>query len=417
MPAIETNSDAEVTLLVDSEGVFVKTPTFLEEARTFLRRSGKSAEHYLGTDLGTDNDLADFSLLNVYNLDSIPFYASNLTRFKFWNKEGKTDAHILVDFLDNCPLLEHIDISYVDSSRNESDLVVSLPSLRTYTQTTFGKTHSLTVFDKLSFPPSCSVTLGLQIDGETTAADHVLVCFKNPDYLAEIKWVKLGATHSSDGNKVARVLELINAEGTKVRFEGTSFEQKEEGPFVQQDRQHAQNMAYLDSLRALDDLPMETFCIDGYALPGVWGVDVEFFKKALGLGDVRTLILSRNAVEPCLSALDKDQDAGSDGQRFLSIHTLIVHPNPQRDGLGNEALKLLLRVAQMRKAHGSPFISVLLFLRGRPGWDWNGALDGLERCIEKLEVVTGDEALDWNIDKYFLDGLEHLQGNRDIQWD
>ena len=29
----------------------------------------------------------------------------------------------------------------------------------------------------------------------------------------------------------------------------------------------------------------------------------------------------------------------------------------------------------------------------------------------------GDDLLDWDVDKYFLDGLGRLQNNRDVQWD
>jgi len=31
-------------------------------------------------------------------------------------------------------------------------------------------------------------------------------------------------------------------------------------------------------------------------------------------------------------------------------------------------------------------------------------------CIERFEVTVGDSALRWNVDKYFLDGLDHLRG-------
>ena len=41
----------------------------------------------------------------------------------------------------------------------------------------------------------------------------------------------------------------------------------------------------------------------------------------------------------------------------------------------------------------------------------------LRKCVEKLEVVRGDDILDWDVDKYFLDGLDHLQKIRDVQWD
>ena len=34
-----------------------------------------------------------------------------------------------------------------------------------------------------------------------------------------------------------------------------------------------------------------------------------------------------------------------------------------------------------------------------------------------MEVILGDDVLDWGVDKYFLDGLDHLQRNLDVQWD
>lgn len=37
--------------------------------------------------------------------------------------------------------------------------------------------------------------------------------------------------------------------------------------------------------------------------------------------------------------------------------------------------------------------------------------------IEKFEVIAGDNVLGWDIDKYFLDGLAHLQECRDVGWD
>ena len=52
-------------------------------------------------------------------------------------------------------------------------------------------------------------------------------------------------------------------------------------------------------------------------------------------------------------------------------------------------------------------------------WDGDGTQtqSWLRKCVEKLEVVRGDDILDWDVDKYFLDGLDHLQKIRDVQWD
>ena len=94
--------------------------------------------------------------LVLYNLNLIPFYTPHLTYFKFWDEEGWTDADKLLRFLNNCPLLEHIDVFYLDRHRREQDPTLSLPNLRTYTETTSDSniTYPLTVLNKLSLPPS-----------------------------------------------------------------------------------------------------------------------------------------------------------------------------------------------------------------------------------------------------------------------
>ena len=337
--------------------------------------------------------------LVVYNLRSIPFYAPHLTCFKFWDREPPGHADKLISFLNNCPLLQHINLSYVDGTQSNHDLVVSLPSLQTYTETTFDDACPLTVFNALSLPPSCSVALRFRDDNETpTTADNPLPNFENPDYLAEIKRVKLRTTHGADGGEVAGMLELINAKGTKVCSDRTFFGE-EEGyqPIWGGGYNHAYNAVHLNFLRNLDGRSVEILCIDGYAWQDVRGVPVEFLKEALGFENVRTLILSRNAVGPCLPALDEDPGASGSSPRFLSINTLIIYPGPPPSryfGSYRTTALSLLYVAQKRKTAGFPFKSVSLFLCGDLEWDWDGLLKKLGGCVEELEVVSGDEVLD-----------------------
>ena len=194
--------------------------------------------------------------LIIYRLDPRSFHVPNLTRFKFWDREGFAETMDLLVFLDNCPLLEHIDISH-EGVIYKSDLVISLPSLRTYTQTNFGEGCSLTVFDALSLPPFCSVTLRFQEDGKPiAAAHHRLPPFKNPDYLTEIKRVKFGTTHSAGGVEVAGTLELINAKGTRVHSERviSGDELKSPAPEV---RIHTPNTGHLDFVQGLCDRSVE----------------------------------------------------------------------------------------------------------------------------------------------------------------
>ena len=172
----------------------------------------------------------------------------------------------------------------------------------------------------------------------------------------------------------------------------------------------------MDYLRGCDGRSVEILCIDGHTLEEVGGVTIEFLKVALGFGSVRTLILSRNAVGPCLLALDQDPGTSDRSRRSLLIHTLIIHPGSERCQLNDEVLQPLLSVAQKRKVVGFPFRSISLFFRGDPQRDWDEVLDELRKNVEKLEVFMGDDALDWDVDKYFLDGLEHLQKIKDVEW-
>lgn len=411
---------------------------FLSEPLPSLRRLEIFSEHCDDWDEGWDEDwdtvwtpvwgpvekatswsFPSLTSLIIYDLSPIPFHTPNLTRLMFWNQESPDTAGSLISFLGSCPLLEHIDISYAGGIRGRHNLVVSLPNLRTYTETTFDDPCPLTVFNALSLPPSCSVTLRFQDGSETAAAvNDTLTQLRNSSgYLAEIKRVKLGITHDADGNEEAGTLELVNAKGTKVCSEIVVLEEEGYQQSLGGEKNHTRNSVHLDFLRNLDGQSVEILCIDGYSSRDFRGVPVEFLKEALGFGSVRTLILSRGAVEPCLLALEEDLDASDNSQWFLSINNLIICPGPDRSGSYHKVLLSLFSLVRKKKADGSPLNSVSLALHSDLGWRWNRVLELLRSCVEKLEVVTGDDVLDWDVDKYFLDGLESLRKNREIQWD
>ena len=142
------------------------------------------------------------------------------------------------------------------------------------------------------------------------------------------------------------------------------------------------------------------------ALTGVpGGMDwlSSFSKKHWVFGNVRTLILSRNAIGPCLLALDEDPGASGRSRWFSPIHTLIIHQGLDPSlYLRPELMRQLPSIARRRKAAGFPFRSVSLFLRDGPGWRWD--VD-----MEELKVAVEFDILGWDVDKYFLDGLDHLK--------
>ena len=352
--------------------------------------------------------------LTLHNLIPTPFYAPHLTCFKFWDQASATNTDGLLNFLDNYPLLEHIDISYGGRFRSKQDLAVSLPNLRTYTETTFDGEYSLTVLNKLSHPPSCSVTLKFWNGGMVAKADDILPDFKNRDYLVEIKRVKFRAMDDAGGNEVVGALEFVNAKGTRLCSERMNLEKKGCRPHS---KNYPLNRMHLNFLKKIDGRSVEILCIDGCSQRDV--AAVEFLKEGLGFVNVRMLILSRSAVGPCLSALNEDLGADGHSQWISSIHTLVIHPDSDPPlYLRNQLSRQLISIAQKRKVAGFPFGFVSLFLQDGPGWGWDEDSElKLRECVEKLEVVRGDDVLDWDVDKYFLDGLDHLQKIRDVQWD
>ena len=245
----------------------------------------------------------------------------------------------------------------------------------------------------LSLLPLCSVTL-------RTEADDILFHLKSPDYLAEIKRIKLRTTYDIYGDEVTGGLELVNTEGTRVCSERIWFEGGFQPP-GQGGKMHTYGAAHLNLLRHLDGQSVEILCIDWCTR---WdGLVVEFLKEALGFGNVRTLILSRNAIGPCLLALDEDPGASGRSRWFSPIHTLIIHQGLDPSlYLRPELMRQLPSIARRRKAAGFPFRSVSLFLRDGPGWRW-------DMDMEELKVAVEFDILGWDVDKYFLDGLDHLK--------
>jgi hypothetical protein len=374
--------------------------------------------YWQGTKDETSWSLPSVTTFVVHGITSIPLRFPHLTRFKFREGEETTTIDELLDFLDNCPLLEDIDISHAGESSSSRNQLVSLPNLRTYTQSMFDAYCALRLFDMLSLPPSCSVTTTCRVsESSNIRPGEIIPSFQNPDYLAGITRLKLRTTHTStDG--ITGALELINSKGTKVCSERAVFSRKSlwySKQATEDGIHNSLNLAHLRCLQGLDARSAEILCLQGCKLWDGEGQAVDTVKYALGyLRGISTLILSGTAVKPCLLALDMDPAASGYLQRSPPVQTLIIHSDFKNTGWDG-ILRTLLTVAQRRKVAGSPFRIVSLFLLKGP--ESKEVLEALEECIERFEVTVGDNVLEWDVDKYFLDGLDHLRERRDVRWD
>ena len=270
--------------------------------------------------------------------------------------------------------------------------------------------HTLGVLDMLSLPPSCSVTLrSLSRSHAKVEAASILLPLKNPQRLAGVRRAKLSITSEMFSYTIRGVLELINNKGARVSLE-------REQSFVPGVTDDTLNMAHLDCLKDLNAQSAEILCMEGYKSWDGDALTVDSVKKALNsLGNITILILSHASMEPFFLVLEANAAQG-----LLQVQTLIIHCTTWTDLFGTDILQTLLPVARRRKAAGNPFKSVSVFLQlvPTPGHrEVEEELGELRGCIEKFELVTGDDVLDWDVDKYFLDELEHLWNNRNVQWD
>ena len=348
--------------------------------------------------------------LFVGNVDPFLFSVPHLTRFRFstgTQRERAMDA--LLDFLCNCPLLEELEIVHDNGFYAQRDHhVVHLPHLRAYTQHT-STDFCLGLYNMLSHPLSCSVTFHCNIS--SYGIEKPLLPFRSPTFLVSVKRVKLKADYA-ECDYASGVVEVIDAAHRRVRSTRQVTSRGVTGDSI---LIHAINPLYPGFIKDLDARLIETLCVEGLAL---W-----FYgrrgrvEEVLGhLEHLKTLILSGSAVEPYLRALVLAGATDMVGWRCLKLDTLIIYcPHGDPAGECTNLLETLCGVAQTRKVVGFPFRKVSVFLGWTPKPErsrWmDSDLEELRRCIETFEYVTGDDTLDWNVNDYFLDGLDHLRRN------
>ena len=346
--------------------------------------------------------------LFVESIDYLPFSAPQLTRFGFDGPSGCKEqaADALLEFLSNCPLLEDLEICRgADFYTRRNHDTVHLPHLRTYTHSS-GEDFYLGLYKMLSFPPSCSVTFCC--NGRAYGSVGSVLPFHKSPFFVDARRVKFktgdiiaGDTHWED--YVEGVVEIIDAAHRRAR---SGRQVVVEDLTLEQILIDIINPLYPDFLEDLDPRFVEIFCVEGHAL---WFYqEVERVEEALDhLKHIRKLILSNSVVAPYLRALSPTEATDVSDWRCLELDTLVVHSRSRADRDGDDILCPLLSFARDRKAAGLPLRMVSLSCDS----EWNledSELEELKRCIGTFEFVTGDDALDWKVDDYFLAGLDHL---------
>ena len=359
---------------------------------------------------------------NLYHLTSLKLtdhppthlYVPHLTRlaveltadFFLFQENTQDIINDLCRLIGTCPLLEHIEIGWYEHTAKTPAKTISLPNLRTFTHVVTNSEYTSVLLNALSLPPSCRVALqsSVWMDPDWSLSPALVPTLRDRSYLTDVKRIKLSAADNRvDHTMLFAGIVLINDKGNRIALERSMFVVPPTGIDPSMDARI--NTTYLGYLEHLNMNSAEVLCLHGYELRYGRGGGQTAIKRALErLKALTTLILSNSATSLFLSALLP----GSEGWCGPKIHTLVIHTRARTSFRSQDVLKTVLSVAKERKAAGLPFKSVSVFIL-HPDECELDLLRDLTGCIERFELVMGDSVLDWDPDKYFLDGLGDSQ--------
>ena len=339
--------------------------------------------------------LPSLTSLFIFGLDPLRFYAPLLTSFHIvydsFSVSQEWTTGILINFFRNCPLLETIFLSCdVDL---DSDEIVSLPLLRSFTHESPCDTYQLNLFGLLSLPSTCRVVLMIDVTGyDSDPWAPGLPTPRDASYLSDIRTIKITAhSHSpnADRDHVAFGIELVNSTHKAISFDRISYYTKKPSNFPYQD--------FLGILENIEIGSVETLYFSGYpvhtnlTLPKATPEMAQELRKFRNL---KTLVLAECDV--ILSLIGASS--------CPTIDTLVVHSSRRADLICPKVYQVQKFAASREKA-GNPLKTVTLVFPFKELYA--SELEELRNCVGLVKIVSGDDALGWDTDGYLLGTATH----------
>jgi len=185
-----------------------------------------------GSSLKKLTHLPSLTSLVISGFDLLRFRAPILTSFHLTdnptNDSPGLEARHLLNFLQSCPLLEVASISccILDTNPN-SDEVVSLPLLHSFTHKSPFDIYQLCLIDRLSLPSSCRVTLVIDVtEHKFSPWIPGLPTPSNSSYLSDIRTVKIPAhprNKCGTEDHATFKIELIDSNHRTTSFDRISY--------------------------------------------------------------------------------------------------------------------------------------------------------------------------------------------------
>ena len=359
------------------------------------------------------------------NIEGLRFCVPHLTHFKFYGwYSPETDGGMLLSILGvfrQCPMLEVVDVGWgeglydlEDSVFTEED-IVSLPHLRYLTQEHYVRVDQPWLPDLLHLPRSCSVHLKkppTAYNRESTGQLSRPFLYEDSPYLSDIRCIKLGTVYDYFRDAIETLMEIVNGQGILLSFRKTmllgGLEARRDQWTIASDEISTANLC---GLRLVNTGSPVVLCLENYQVQEERELTTYVAQGLEDLENVTTLVLSNSAVEPCLAALEPDNLEGL--QWCSTVHSLVIYSPAHLDPAGTDILQCLLKISKKRKTAGAPFRSITLVIPSTARVASPDELAALDECVERFEFLTGDDASDWDVDRYFLPNYDPLQRRRD----
>jgi len=320
--------------------------------------------------------------LTVHNTGALGFRGSHITHLRIAIPHLASEVTQIPGLFRTCVLLEELEVeneSGLESGlRLIPDEVIPLPHLRSFTQTLHCDKHMAGIIDNLHLPPSCSVVLRCVRDMVNGYPRPSLPDCRNTSYITNAKRAKVAYAEGHRGRKASVTFDFIGAGGTRftaiTEFVNYAIDLSDEG--------------HTNLRVGLTMSGIEVLCLYGHKY-----VSLESYKS------LTTLIISGPVVHLYLRSLEESELR--DACESLHTFVLFVPPDPFMSSL----VRRLLNISHARAKAGLPFRTVTFAHPFELAPDDLKVLEGLRGCVGRVELLLGDDTLDWNLDKYFLNGL------------
>ena len=340
-----------------------------------------------------------------------PFRTPYLTTFRFTSDiitpppQGGV-SNFIVNFLRDCPLLEEVYVKSHEGGGSPQDStiddLISIPYLRSFTHASSFELFELSLFNRLSLPPTCQVVFATdaRVRGKLRRFP-IFPTLQNPFNLSDIACTKIMArSHNPDPKRnilhATFTVELVNSRRTRI-----SFEVKSSYPV---DLSEYSIHGFLNVSKRDELCSAKTLCLDHLVVPETPTVDFDLLVN----GDSITQALENYRNLKTLIVVESARILFLiDFALCLTVDTLVVYSSQVKircEAREVDIIGLVGGIAMMRQRVGSPIKALTLVFRNDEAMlrERQGELEKLKNYAGHVQVVSGADALDWDVDEYFL---------------